>query len=348
MTKLALFFDGTWNEPNDRTNAYLLYKLAPETDDQETLYVPGVGTQGNGLFSLANKFLGGAFGDGLSDNIKSGYAWLCQRYQPGASIYIFGFSRGAYSARSLAGLIRKCGLANDWSGDSVRQAYGIYRDQSVSADDDSVKAYRQQFSREVDVAFIGVWDTVGELGIPIGGIAVPGFASYYKFHDTTLSNRTKAAYHAIAANEFRSLYKPTLWTQGTEDRGALPLEQRWFAGAHANVGGGYVTPPRDPADLLPLIPAEWLRQKAESHGLGFDKPITIPDAAYASEPIDSYTEFTSKNPLLRDVCQKVPRAAGTALNEKIDPSLFNRLDAPGFLDAYPALREQLRGLPLGE
>lgn len=155
MTKLALFFDGTWNEPNDRTNAYLLYKLAPETDDQETLYVPGVGTQGNGLFSLANKFLGGAFGDGLSANIKSGYAWLCQRYQPGASIYILGFSRGAYSARSLAGLIRKCGLANDWNDDSIRQAYGIYRDQSVSADDDSVKAYRQQFSREVDVAFIG-------------------------------------------------------------------------------------------------------------------------------------------------------------------------------------------------
>lgn len=345
--KLALFFDGTWNEPNDRTNAYLLYKLAPEMDDQETLYVQGVGTQGDGLFALANKFFGGAFGDGLSANIKSGYAWLCQRYRTGASIYIFGFSRGAYSARSLAGLIRKCGLVNDWSDASVDQAYGIYRDQSVGPSDDSVQAYGKQFSREVDVAFIGVWDTVGELGIPIDGLPVPGFSSYYRFHDTTLSNTTKAAYHAIAANEFRSLYKPTLWTPGTDNRGALPLEQRWFAGAHANVGGGYLSPPRDPADLLPLIPAEWLRQKAESHGLSFDKPIKIPHAAYTSEPIDSYAEFTKSNPVLKDVCRKEPRVAGTALNETLDASLSSRLDAPGFLDAYPAFREQLRALPAG-
>jgi uncharacterized protein (DUF2235 family) len=191
----------------------------------------------------------------LSKNIKAGYAWLCQRYRPGAQIYIFGFSRGAYSARSLGGLIRKCGLATDARDDSIDQAYGMYRDRSVSAADDTVVAYRRQFSREVDIAFVGVWDTVGELGIPIDGVPVPGFSSYYRFHDTTLANTTKAAYHAIAANEFRSLYKPTLWTLGAEDRGSLPLEQRWFAGAHANVGGGYVTPPRDPEDLLPLIPA---------------------------------------------------------------------------------------------
>jgi uncharacterized protein (DUF2235 family) len=345
--RLAIFFDGTWNEPNDRTNAYLLYKLAPETDDQETLYVPGVGTQGNGLFALANKFLGGAFGDGLSANIKSGYAWLCQRYKRDASIYIFGFSRGAYSARSLAGLIRKCGLSNDWSDESVDQAYGIYRDQGVGPSDDSVQAYRKQFAREVDVAFIGVWDTVGELGIPIGGLPVPGFSSYYNFHDTTLANSTRAAYHAIAANEFRSLYKPTLWTKGTEDRGTLPLEQRWFAGAHANVGGGYLSPPRDPADLLPLIPAEWLRQKGQLHGLTFDKPIEIPKEAYCCEPIDSYSEFTKMNPLLEDVCKKEPRIAGSALNETVDRSLADRLGTPGFLDAFPSLRDQLRALAVG-
>ncbi|GAB5100062.1 DUF2235 domain-containing protein [Caballeronia sp. GACF4] len=345
---LAIFFDGTWNEPNDRTNAYLLYKLAPETDEQETLYVQGVGTQGNGLFALASKFLGGAFGDGLSENIKAGYAWLCERYKPGASIFILGFSRGAYSARSLAGLIRKCGLATDTGQDSIDQAYGIYRDQNASATDDAVVAYRKQFSRDVDIAFVGVWDTVGELGIPVGTLPVPGFSSYYKFHDTTLSNTTKAAYHAIAANEYRSLYAPTLWTQGSEDRGNLPLEQRWFMGAHANVGGGYLSPPRTPEDLLPLIPAEWLREKAASHGLVFDKPIDIPLAAYACEPIDSYAEFISKSAVLRDVCAKAPRVAGTALNETIDPSLSKRLDTPGFLDIYPQLCAQLRRLPVGQ
>ncbi|SAL03766.1 DUF2235 domain-containing protein [Caballeronia ptereochthonis] len=345
---LAIFFDGTWNEPNDRTNAYLLYKLAPETDQQETFYVPGVGTQGNGLFALANKFLGGAFGDGLSENIKSGYAWLCQRYKPDARIYIFGFSRGAYSARSLAGLIRKCGLTHDWSPQSIDQAYGIYRDRDVGPTADSVVAFRKQFSREVDVEFIGVWDTVGELGIPLDGLPVPGFSSYYKFHDTTLSNSTRAAYHAIAANEFRSLYKPTLWTPGDEARGTLPLEQRWFAGAHANVGGGYVSPPRTPEDLLPLIPAEWLRQKAKDHQLVMDGPIEIPPQAFESEPIDSYTEFTAHHPFLKEVCKKEPREAGLALNETIDPSLLARLGKPGFLDMYPALVAQLKALPVGK
>jgi uncharacterized protein (DUF2235 family) len=345
---LAIFFDGTWNEPNDRTNAYLLYKLAPETDQQETFYVPGVGTQGQGLFALANKFLGGAFGDGLSQNIKSGYAWLCQRYRPEAKIYIFGFSRGAYSARSLAGLIRKCGLTNGWDAASVDQAYGIYRDRDVGPSTDSVVAFRKQFSREADIEFIGVWDTVGELGIPLDGLPVPGFSSYYKFHDTTLSNSTKAAYHAIAANEFRSLYKPTLWTPGDEPRGDLPLEQRWFAGAHANVGGGYLSPPRTPADLLPLIPAEWLRQKAASRGLAIDGPIPIPQQAYDAQPIDSYTEFTAHHPFLQAVCREEAREAGRALNETIDPSLVERLKSSGFLSAYPAFSAQLKALTVGK
>ena len=345
---LAIFFDGTWNEPNDRTNAYLLYKLAPETDQQETFYVAGVGTQGKGLFALADKFLGGAFGEGLSENIKSGYAWLCQRYKPGARIFIFGFSRGAYTARSLAGFIRKCGLANDAGQQSIDQAYGIYRDRDTAPTDDSVIAYRKQFSRDVDVEFIGVWDTVGELGIPLGTLPVPGFSSYYKFHDTKLSNSTKAAYHAIAANEFRSLYTPTLWTPGDEPRGSLPLEQRWFAGAHANVGGGYVSPPRSPEDLLPLIPAEWLRQKAALHELQIGGPIAIPPQAFESQPIDSYAEFTGHHPFLRALCEKRPRQAGLALNETIDPSLLARLDTPGFLDMYPALVAGLKALPVGK
>jgi uncharacterized protein (DUF2235 family) len=344
---LAIFFDGTWNEPNDRTNAFLLFNLAKETGDQARLYVQGVGTQGKGLFSFADKILGGAFGDGLSRNIKTAYRWLCERYVQDASIYMLGFSRGAYSARSLAGLVRKCGLVNDTSDATIDQAYGLYRNQSVSANDDEASRFRMQCSREVTIAFVGVWDTVGELGIPVDGLPLPGFSSFYAFHDTTLANSTKAGYHAIAANEFRSLYQPTLWTQGTDARGSLPLEQRWFTGAHANVGGGYVSPPRSPEDFLPLIPAEWLRKKAETHGLAFTQPVAIPEAAYACDPVDSYAEFTECSSLLANVCKKEARTAGHALNETIDPSLLNRLDHAGFLNAFPQLREQLRKLPVG-
>ncbi len=152
----------------------------------------------------------------------------------------------------------------------------------MSSTDQEAFAFREQFSREVDIAFVGVWDTVGEFGIPFDGLNLHGFTDYYAFHDTTLANTTKAAYYAIAANEYRSLHKPTLWTPGSDDCGSLPLEQRWFAGAHANVGGGYVSLPRTLADLLPLISAEWLRQKAEKHGLQFSKPVSI-SAAFTCE-----------------------------------------------------------------
>lgn len=125
---LAVFFDGTWNEPNDRTNVYELYKAAPETSTQETLYIEGVGTQGQGLWAAIDKFMGGAFGAGLSANIRQGYRWLCQRHQPGDRIFLFGFSRGAYSARSLAGMVRKCGLLNEATEANVSEAYALYRD----------------------------------------------------------------------------------------------------------------------------------------------------------------------------------------------------------------------------
>src|SRR5262245_50172447 len=112
MAKLAVFFDGTWNTPTDRTNVYKLYKLLNEVDlsKQQGVYIPGVGTEAGGLLSSFKKFFGGAFGDGLSKNILQGYEWLIDKYHPGDEIFIIGFSRGAYSARSLAGLIRNCGL----------------------------------------------------------------------------------------------------------------------------------------------------------------------------------------------------------------------------------------------
>jgi uncharacterized protein (DUF2235 family) len=344
---LALFFDGTWNEPNDRTNAYLLYQITPEKGDQETYYVPGVGTRGQGVFGLAERFLGGAFGDGLSDNIKSGYKWLCERYVPGAKIYIFGFSRGAYSARSLAGLVRKCGIVRVVSDEFVQQAYSVYRDTSSSTDQQTAD-YRKAHSVETDIEFVGVWDTVGELGIPVAGVPIPGFSDFYKFHDTTLANTTKAAYHALAANEFRSLYAPTLWTQGAVSRGDLPLEQRWFMGAHANVGGGYASPPRTPLDLLPRIPAAWLLEMSVKHGLETDGPLDVPAEAYDAEPIDSYDEFVGQHLFLRQVCQRHARVAGRTLNETIDQSLTRRLQDPAFLAEFPGFRDELHVLRIGK
>jgi uncharacterized protein (DUF2235 family) len=346
--RLVLFFDGTWNEPNDLTNVDLLYQRTAESPDQRSLYIPGVGTRDQGLFALADKFLGGAFGQGLTQNIKTGYRWICERYMPGAQIFIFGFSRGAYSARSLAGLIRKCGVIRDVTDPNIDQAYSIYRDASSSTDE-RITEYRQSHSQECDIEFVGVWDTVGELGIPVGGLQIPGFNDYYKFHDTSLSNSTKAAYHAVAANEFRSLYAPTLWTKGKDDRGHLPVEQRWFIGAHANVGGGYTSPPRHPADLLPLIPARWLLDVAVTHGLKIDHSIDVPLEAYSADPIDSYDEFVGHHLFLKQAVQREARSPNGGLNETTDMSLRSRLDTDlNFLREFPELRVKLLSLPDGD
>jgi uncharacterized protein (DUF2235 family) len=340
---LAIFFDGTWNEPNDRTNAYTLYQCALEIAGQETLYVEGVGTKGRGLWAAIDKFAGGAFGAGLSANIRDGYRWLSQRHVAGDKLFLFGFSRGAYSARSLAGMIRKCGLLREPSDDGVREAYALYRDDCEPKSPEA-SAFRERFSTVVDIDFLGVWDTVGSLGIPVGGIRIPGFSSFYQFHDTDLSNHVVRAYHAIAANEYRAPYAPTLWTRTdpSSPRPAdRPVEQRWFIGAHSDVGGGY----RD--GCLHTLPARWLQQRAQAAGLRFDPDIAVGEDYDVCQPHSSYEEFASKVPI---PIEKKPRSwpPDVALNLTIDARLRQRLQAhPSWLGQYTALRENLLALPAG-
>lgn len=339
---LAVFFDGTWNEPNDRTNVYELYKAAPETSTQETLYIEGVGTQGQGLWAAIDKFAGGAFGAGLSANIRTGYRWLCQRHEARDRIFLFGFSRGAYSARSLAGMVRKCGLLNDPSDNNVAEAYALYRDDCIPTSREA-STFRQKFSRETDVHFVGVWDTVGSLGIPVGGIPFPGFSNFYNFHDTELSNHVHHAYHAIATNEYREPYFPTLWTRlaNSEPRPPEhPVEQRWFIGAHSDVGGGY----RDGS--LQTLPASWLQEMARKAGLEAGQTQRIATDYEQCEPHDSYREFTDK--VLIHV-RKRPRVwdGSTVLNLTVDDRLLKRFGrSQEFLKEYPDFKDALEKLPV--
>lgn len=340
---LAVFFDGTWNEPNDRTNAYALYQSALEAEGQETLYIEGVGTKGRGLWAALDKFAGGAFGAGLSANIRHGYQWLSQRYAPGDRLFLFGFSRGAYSARSLAGMVRKCGLLREPSDDGVQEAYALYRDDCAPKSPEAA-AFRERFSVEVDIHFVGVWDTVGSLGIPVGGVRFPGFAGFYHFHDTELSNHVHHAYHAIAANEYRAPYAPTLWTRGVDSAPRpddQPVEQRWFPGAHADIGGGYQD------GCLQTLPARWLQEKAAAAGLRFDPRIAVGESYDSCAPHNSYDDFTRKVPF---PIEKKPRSwdSATVLNLTIDRRLRDRMMAnPTFLGEYKALRERLLALGAG-
>jgi uncharacterized protein (DUF2235 family) len=349
MTKLAVFFDGTWNTPTDRTNVYKLYKLLDEVDlsKQQGVYIPGVGTEKGGLLSSVHNFFGGAFGDGLSKNILQGYRWLIDIYKPGDEIFIIGFSRGAYSARSLAGLIRNCGLLRKENISAANEAYNMYRDK-LGPESEAAKEFRKELSFDVDISFVGVWDTVGSLGIPVKGFSLPGFNDHYQFHDTQLSRRVRAAYHGLAINEFRSPYEPTFWTKADALQNArpdnLPVEQRWFIGAHSNVGGGYAQ------DRLCNVTCRWIQKMAQKHGLEFFSDWPVGDEDYSLPPRDSYSEFVGEHRGLDKVVERVCRTVGSpdTLNETLDPSVKRRIEAdPKFLSGDMSLKAALLKLPLG-
>lgn len=338
IRRLVLLFDGTWNKPESNTNVErLLQRLAPRDPagiEQRVNYVPGVGVS-PGLTHL----LGGAFGYGLSDNVLAGYRWLCETWQPDDQLYMFGFSRGAYTARSLAGMIRKCGLlrrpaAGKVAKTDIAAAYDFYRDTGTRPDDPAAVAYRGSHGIAIDIHFIGVWDTVGSLGIPDTASWFPYARARYQFHDTELSKIVKYAYQALALDEHRADFAPALWTRNpysvkpgetmtSKKKEQIEIEQRWFIGSHADVGGGYV---RDGAghrpDLLPDLPLAWLQHKAIGTGLAF-RPLPKPaPEAVMGVPRDSYAEFMFG--LYKEFEAPFDRVLGTGVNEKIDDSAWQR------------------------
>ena len=311
---LVLLFDGTWNNRKDKTNVLRMRQSIASTgedDEQQPLkYLTGVGT------SWHNWLTGGLFGRGLSENIQAGYAWLARRHRPGDRIFVFGFSRGAYTARSCVGLIRKCGLLNSPTPENVDKAYELYRDKDVAPADAKAVEFRAQHSREVRVRFIGVWDTVGALGVPVARI--PWSSDYYRWHDTHLSYIVDYAYHAIAIDEHRKEYAPAVWTDRVPPE-CLGVEQRWFVGAHSNVGGGY---DKKPADCLAKIPLRWLQDRAEYAGLRLKSKIQVDANDCAAEVNDSFREFAfGIYSVFKD---RHTRPFGQGVNETVDPSVWQR------------------------
>lgn len=269
MTKrLIICSDGTWNTPDQKdggvyrpSNVVKMSRaIKPIGDDQKVqvvFYDKGVGT----AWGL-DRLIGGAFGKGLSKNIEDAYRFLMHNYEDGDEIFLFGFSRGAYTVRSTAGLIRNCGLLKKTHAEQFENAYDIYRSNEIKPDSEEAEDFIKKFSRKVRVFFIGVWDTVGALGIPIRGISRI-LGSRDQFHDVQLSSQIKNAYHVLAIDEKRNPFKPTLWeTKIVKDQ---KVEQVWFVGVHTNIGGGY----KDTG--LSDLAFEWMAEKAIACGLSLDE-----------------------------------------------------------------------------
>jgi hypothetical protein len=272
--KLVLCCDGTWNVPDQAspTNIVKLAMTVAARDErgreQRVFYHQGVGT------TRGQRIRGGAFGMGLSRTIRECYAFLVGDYDPGDEIWIFGFSRGAFTARSIAGLIRNCGVLRRDRLERLGDAYRMYRSRDPDAHPRGTRAslFRRSYSHEPRVRFIGVFDTVGALGVPAGPLNLAAVVNRrWRFHDTALSSQVDFAYQALAIDERRGPFTPSLWTrqdpdgQPTHDaavRGQV-LEQVWFTGVHSDVGGGYAD------SALAEIPLLWMADRAAAAGLDF-------------------------------------------------------------------------------
>ena len=331
---IALCFDGTWNSddaesPTNVVKTWQAIRLQTSAGvDQLTYYDRGVGT---GRF---DRFRGGVLGLGLARNVELAYEWLTATFRPGDRLFLFGYSRGAYTARSLAGLVglcsipdaERCALAGCQPVDAARRGMAVYRMRSGPARDERAARHRETFctfaarpdpsspqpgaaagrpasavaaAETVSVAgegqseaavatvsnavpgvavdppsstvhFVGVWDTVGALGVPITWLNWVG-ARRHRFHDVRLDRHIVHACHAVSVDEGRRPFAPTLWLSAPAP--GQKVEQLWFPGVHGDVGGGRSSTGLSDGALL------WMWTKAFAAGLAFE-----PEAAHALAP----------------------------------------------------------------
>jgi uncharacterized protein (DUF2235 family) len=286
---LIVLSDGTWQDlmqPFPTNVVRLLEAITPQTregKDQLVYYDEGVGTQQitiePGPIDTLIKIFGGALGLGIDHRILTCYRFLCLNYSPGDSIYLFGFSRGAYTVRSLAGLIYNCGLLRREQVRQIPRAYEIYRkpnnDAACAPSGLTATAFRQAHAisdrpdGRPDINFLGAWDTVKALGIPEIPLLTwlsDSLNAQYKFHDEKLSPIIKAAYHAVSIEEQRTTFK-LIPIDTVNSRHRDFLQQAWFPGGHGGVGGG------DAAEA-PLSDGalRWMLEKLDESrsGLGYD------------------------------------------------------------------------------
>lgn len=278
---IIVCLDGTGNEFGDEnSNVIKLYNAIEKGGSQVSYYHPGLGTRGapNALTKIAKwwtKLLGLAFGYGLADNLAAAYSFLMNEYRTGDRVFIFGFSRGAYTARALCGMLHMFGLLRHYEEVLIPYMIRMMRDWNDKRMFRIAGQFKKTFSRECKPHFVGLWDTVSSVGWIYNPIKVPYTA---KNKDIAIGR------HAVAIDERRCFYRQNLWPAANAGQ---DLQQFWFAGVHSDIGGGY----REEESGLSKITLQWMIEEARQAGLLFhyfkvqrilgktDSRFTIPDAA---------------------------------------------------------------------
>lgn len=301
VKRLVICADGTWNRPEEDlqkdvpTNVLRLARairpLAADGQPQHVFYDWGIG-------SYHNAVIGGVTGQGIHKNIMDAYRYIVQNFTPGTDIYLFGFSRGAYTVRSLCGLINNCGILKRPDARLIQQAFDHYKKTGDDWKPSGAKSvdFRNAHSHESrEIRFVGAWDTVGALGVPFSLMGL--FDRKDEFYDTKLGNNVRIARHAMAIDERREDFEPTLW----DPREGLDLKQMWFAGSHSDIGGGY---PADDQGLLASDSAlEWMVEQARNAGLDIEEhlPAGINPSARARLHNSRRHVFRFARPLIRNL-----------------------------------------------
>ena len=316
--RLFLFYDGTDNTPKDRTNVWRTHELLAEKDAagviQKKLYIKGVGTEFGELLR------GSIFGTGVSRKIRDGYEWLAENYQDDAEIFVFGFSRGAFTARSLVQMIANCGLARtstfkEWSVEDIFERYAAISQQDTEQiipiwrlrhwhekpaeappgwqpDEKERILLDENRVRKVKIRMAGLWDTVGAIGTDALHNDNADRAKSAA-HNVRPTRAQEYGYHALAIDEHRPMFTATLWRsfaeagqeESTLARYTPYYEQRWFVGAHADVGGGYGD------DDLPDLSLTWMMEKAAALGVAFTHKVGTRPGSWLAPVHDSFKAF---------------------------------------------------------
>lgn len=309
-----IIVDGTQSRLDEgyETNAGLLFKLLKESQPVKTTklwYDQGI--QGHGLWNWVTI----ASGLGLNSVIQDAYAQLCSKYMPGDKIHLFGFSRGAYAVRSLAGLIKQIGVVRqkDAIARNISKAFFLYETDNNEVE---AKAFCDAYCEEhVEIEMIGVWDTVKALGLPYPLLSrLAPMAT--EFHNDRIGPPVKNGYQALALHETRQAYSPVVWHRDPGWTGHL--EQVWFRGAHSDIGGH--VGPFQFARPLSNIPLVWMLEKCEDCGL------VLPDGWRDRFPCDPDVEpIGDRRKIAKFFLWREQREFGLTKTEFVHPTALKYL-----------------------
>jgi uncharacterized protein (DUF2235 family) len=274
---IVICCDGTGNEVEQNlSNVLKLYRVVTRSAQQVVYYDPGVGTLGrtsawNRLRQNAMGVFGLATGYGLDDNVTNAYRFLCRHYEEGDAVFLFGFSRGAYTVRVLAGFLRLVGLLRPEQINLADHAFTAFKQAATSSSFEVAWRFRRVIgARDIPIRFLGIWDTVSSVIVPRADrLYVP---SLQTLPYTATNDAVEAVRHAAAIDERRRMFRLNRWTEPQTfqpnrfaSASARPqdIKQVWFAGVHADIGGGY--PEEESA--IAKYPLGWMIREARAHGL---------------------------------------------------------------------------------